>query len=228
MKLWKYGLIIVGVTALMLSSGIVSAETQTLDDPENDVIHLEGIPMQGGTYTENIGDQPNIDIKSISATANGDKFMLTFEVAADGIIQSNPDYYYMYTVITSDGSTYIIQYYGGESSAIGARENPQASSIGQVSISGNTISAEFDIIGDSTVTEFQGDCNYNINEQNVYRDIAPNSESDQDTGGDDTGGDDTGDDTNGNNEKPKKTPGFEVIAVIAAIGVAFILLKRKK
>ena len=37
MKLWKYGLLILGVSALILSSGVVSAAIKTINDPENDV-----------------------------------------------------------------------------------------------------------------------------------------------------------------------------------------------
>ena len=80
----------------------------------------------------------------------------------------------------------------------------------------------------------------------VYQDWAPDSrgpEGSFDTGGDDTGGDDTGgdntsgddtgtddtggDDTSGDTQKPG-TPGFELIAVITAVGIALILLKKRK
>jgi hypothetical protein len=179
--------------------------------------------MAGGTYEENIGDQPDIDIRSISTAVNDNKFIITFEVADDGTIQSSSDYYYTYTVKTSDGSTYMVQYYGGESSAIGARQDPPGSSYGTVEVSGNTITAEFDLIGDSTVTLFDAYCNHKITDQNVYTDYAPNSKNPYaGTGG--TGGTDG---TNGDNQK-KGTPGFEAVAVIAAVGVALILIKRRK
>ena len=97
----------------------------------------------------------------------------------------------------------------------------------------------FETQGDTTIEEIFGWATF-IHDP-VYQDWAPDSRGPEgsfdtggddtgsnDTGGDDTGADDTGgDDTSGDTQKPG-TPGFELIAVIAAVGIALILLKRRK
>jgi len=97
-----------------------------------------------------------------------------------------------------------------------------------VTVSGNTITSEFDLIGDSTVVEFTGHNNYGPSQNEAYHDYAP------DTGGNGGNGDDVADDGNGGNggnggpQPPGGTPGFETLFALIAISIAVILMKRRK
>jgi len=209
---------------LVLSSGIVSAETQTLDDPENDVIRIQGTPPSG-TLTEHISDQPNVDIIQVSCVIEGSKLTLKLEVASDGtIIQTDSAYYYYAVANTSDHSIYYIMIaYGEGAIAMGAGPGGTPSVPG-VQISENSMQAQFDLLADSTIVNVAGYTSYKVSDSDVYQDFAPDRNNNQTSGNNNNNNN-----TNNNNNQPAaKTPGFEAIAVIAAIGVAFILLKRRK
>jgi hypothetical protein len=234
MKLWKYGLLIVGVSALILSNSVVAADTEIINDPENDVYYAEGLPPSA-TYRENVGDQPNVDIKKVSCVIEDGTLTLKLEVASDGTIQNEIDMDYSYNVVlkTSDDGMYtiMVNYAGSAGMGIGP-STPAESAGGELEISGNTLEMVWVFEGDATVEELYGDASYSPTENSVYRDIAPNTEDDTDPGNDDTDGDDTGDggddDSGDNNTKKPGIPGFEAVAVLAAIGVAFILIERRR
>ncbi|ENO12219.1 hypothetical protein MBGDC06_00737, partial [Thermoplasmatales archaeon SCGC AB-539-C06] len=124
----------------------------------------------------------------------------------------------------------------------------------EVSVSqGNTIIFTFTRSGSTEIGEIVG---YTMENSEDYiqgwADYAPNDfstwfsgddddavdedESDEDDEDEDTTGDDediilpNGDDTDGdgNGDKGGGTPGFEILAFIVALAIAFIILKRKK
>jgi len=239
MKLWKYGLLIVGVSALILSSGVVSA-TETINDPENDVYHIDSTLPPGSAMEQNIGDQPNVDIKKVSCVIADGTLTVTLELVSDGIVQHEIDMDYSYNIqfSTSDGGMYIIMVnYAGEGGQGTGPATPAESAGGTFDISGNTLEMVWVFNGDATVTDLHADASYSPTETSTYRDIA---EEGDDSGGDDTGGDDTGgdddtgdggdddDDSGDNNSKKPGIPGFETVAVIAAIGLVFILMERRR
>lgn len=225
MKLWKYSIVIVCVSMLMLSSGVASA--QTINDGQNDVLKTNA----AGTGFLTGQSKPDIDIKQITCTISGSTLILELEIY--GTIQQMSPYGYFATVITTDFQ-YDISMWDGDGSAdvsekAGSDYLPDDP---ELVIGEHTIRAVFETQGDATIVEVFGHATYIVNP--MEQDWAPDSrgpEGSFDTGGDDTGGDDTGgDDTGDDNNTVKKpsTPGFEAIAVIAAVGVALILLKRRK
>ena len=106
--------------------------------------------------------------------------------------------------------------------------------VGNVTISGNTLSAVFNVMGDTTTVELWGWAaeytNYLSQTTNEWwGDWAPNSKLPftPGTGGNTDGNNTDGNNTDGNNTGTK-TPGFEVIPVIAAVAIAAILLRRRR
>jgi len=228
MKLWKYSILIVSVSMLVLSSGVASA--QTITDGQNDVIKSTG----GATFQTG-QSKPDVDVKQITCTIDGTT--LTLELEIYGTIQQANPYAYFATVETTDFQYDISMFYGDGSADVSDNagsdylpDNPE------LVVGEHTMSAVFEIQGDATIVEIFGHATYQVTE--MLQDWAPDSRNPLyseigDTGDNDTGGNDTGDDgndnggNNGNTSKPS-TPGFEAIAVIAAVGLALILLKRRK
>jgi hypothetical protein len=228
MKLWKYSILIVSVSMLVLSSSVVSAQTVT--DGQNDVIKSQS----GSSSFQTKQTKPDIDIKQISCTIADNT--LTLELEIYGTIQQMSPYAYFATVITTDFQ-YDISMFDGDGSAdvsdkAGSDYLPDTP---ELVVGENTMSAMFEIQGDATIVEIFGHATYIAPE--MYQDWAPDSrgpEGSFDTGGtggtggtNGTGGTGGTDGTNGDNQK-KGTPGFEAVAVIAAVGVALILIKRRK
>ena len=224
MKLWKYGLLILGVSALILSSGAVSAATKTINDPENDVYNIDLDKPMGQQMTENIGNQPNVDIKKVSSVIADGTLTVTLELVSDGVVQHEIDMDYSYNIqfTTSDGGMYIIMVnYAGEGGQGTGPATPPENAGGTLEISGNTLEMVWVFEGDATVTDLFADASYGPTDRITYRDVAEESEDGDDDGGGAVDDEDSSD-------KPKKTPGFELVAVIGAVGIALILLKRRK
>jgi len=113
----------------------------------------------------------------------------------------------------SGGSSYTAYYADGESYYIGDGEVNQLVN----SVSGNTFTATFEIDNPgATYTVYGHIIEYkevgdDLGE--MWQDYAPNTYAPWYTSGDGKGG---------------GTPGFEIIAVIAALAIALIILRRKK
>jgi hypothetical protein len=202
----------------------------SIDDPENDVYYIDSTLPPGSAMTQNIGDKPNVDIRKVSCVIGGGTLTLKLEVANDGIIKTDSEYSYNIVLKTSDGGLYtiMVNYAGAGGMGIGPA-TPAESAGGTLEISKNIIQMEWVFKGNATVEDLYADASYKPTEKEIYRDIAP--DTNQDSGEDDDTDDDTGDeddDATGNNLKKPSTPGFELIAVIAAVGITFILLKRRK
>ena len=116
--------------------------------------------------------------------------------------------------------------------------NNSYGSEGNITISGHTLNAVFNVLGDTSTVDLWGWAaeytNYLSQTTNEWwGDWAPNSKIPFTPGtggntGNNTGGNNTGgNNTNGNNTGTK-TPGFEVIPVIAAVAIAAILLRRRR
>jgi hypothetical protein len=219
--------------------GVAYAETGTVNDPENDVYCIEGSSPLTGKMTENIGDQPNVDIKKVSCLIEGGKLKLKLEVAGDGQIKTDNAYSYNVEAMTSDGGVYsIILAYGNGGGMGSGPATPSESYGGELLISGNVLEMDWAFQGDATVTDLLASASYSPTSSSIYRDEASvednaagsgsTSGSGSTTGG--TGG--TGGTGNtggsGGDSGNKKTPGFEAMALVTAIGVAFTLKKGRK
>lgn len=230
MKIWKYNIIIICICALILSTFTVSAESLT--DSTGDVYYWAG--TEGAwSWKQNI-HRDNIDITEVSSVINGDNITITFKVV--GTIQTTEKFGYYYYYNTSD-TTYWVVVSGGSPIAMAIMQAGGEGSYaqGETVINGNTISSEFKILGDTTPQEIWGwaaewtNVSGDVTNHEWWGDWVPNSKFTGTISGNETGGNDTGGSNDKNNSGSKeKSPGFEAIAVIAAIGLALILFKRRK
>ena len=216
MKLWKSSMLIVGVVVLLLSTLTVSAES----DDAGDVWHWR--VSETAWSWEHSGGKPNIDITSVSYTITGSEATLTMTVA--GTIEDSEEIIYYMHLVGDDETTYyqafyvngegMVMGYGGYSGFFEQLENP---------VSGNTFTATFEIDNpDATYSVWAYSGEYaEVGDESgeAWWDYAPNTYSPWYTGGDGNGGDNGG---------GGGTPGFETLAVIAALGAAFIILRRRK
>jgi len=220
MKTWKYGLVIIWVSSLMLSSTIVSADAIT--DGQNDVIKSQtGISTYQTKQTK-----PDVDVKQITCTITNDTVALELEIY--GTIQQISPYMYYAAVNTTDYQYIIIMNNGGASTFVIDLVSPGSFSDNPELIVGeHTMSAVFETHGDTTILDIFGYAKYsNIYiSPDIYQDWAPDIRNplydiiNQ--------GEDNGIGGNGDTTLPR-TPGFEVLIVIAAIVFTFILIKKRK
>ena len=217
MRVWKRSILLfVGISVLLLSTLTVSAES----DATGDVWHWR---VSETTWSwEHSGGKPNIDITSVSHTITDSEATLTMTVA--GTIQDSEKIVYYMHLVGDDETTYYQAFYvngGGGYLLIGAGfeggalVNP---------VSSNTFTATFPIADPSatySVWAYSAEHVETGDESGeAWWDYAPDTHSpwyyisgDGDTGDGGTGG---------------GTPGFETLAVIAAVGVALIILRRRK
>ena len=223
---------IVGLIVLLCSS-CYTAAAESVSDGTGDVYHWS----QTGTawsWSANIANKPDIDITKISYTVDAGKITLKMEVA--GSIQTSDKIGYYVWFNTTD-AVYMLSYMNDTGTGFGWGTSGMNFTQGNVTVSGNTLSAVLDALGDTTDVELWGwAAEYTVFGDTTaewWGDWAPNSKF---TGTDDTSGDTgdhTGDDTGGDENasgdtSQPSTPGFELIAVIAAVAVALILLKRRR
>ncbi len=231
MKQLKSLVILIGIIGILTSSVIASAGS--LSDGTGDVYYWTGV---GTTWAwqQNVV-RNNIDITSISATVLGEKITISMTVA--GTIQDNEKFGYYIYYNTSD-TNYWVMMMGGTPTAMGIRQGGEsgAYSPGEATFSGNTISAEFDVLGDTESEEIWG---YAAEWSEVgpdavngewWGDWAPDTRftgviDDED---DVTPPDDEDDGTDNTTTNPPGTPGFEFIFLIAAIGLLFIALRKRR
>jgi hypothetical protein len=227
MKLRNYGIVMISM--LILLGSCFTAAATSISDGTGDVWHY----TYAGTawsWAGNIANKPDIDITQISTTVNGDSLTLSLTMA--GTIRSSEKIYYWAYFNTTD-STYSMFWYNGSGFAY-ASNHSYMPEIGNITISGNTLSAVFNVMGDTTTVELWGWAaeytDYLSQTTNEWwGDWAPNSKLPFSPG---TGGNTDGNNTDGNNDDGNntgtKTPGFEVIPVIAAVAIAAILLRRRR
>lgn len=234
MKIWKSSIVIIGIFILVLSSISVSAENDTADD----VLHWDGTDWHNWDW--NIADRPNIDILDVSYLI-GDR--LAISMIVDGSFNSQMSYYHIW--FNSTDAWYHASYIpDSEVDPIAVAfptdfdswsyedllnwEAPET----DVSIDGGVLTAVIDwVTDDHNISNFYGWAQEwdMAGEQasEFWIDYAPNDYSPyglwEDYYG--TGNDDEDDD---NGAPSPQTPGFETIAVIAALTIAFIISRRRK
>jgi len=237
MKIWKRSILLfVAVAILLLSTITVSAVTET--DNVDDVWYWE-IDAGTGAFSwssQKFTDHPTVDITSVGYTIDGSELTLTMTVneAIDDSLFAmymiyfgnyDEDYYVAtYTTFTKMG---MYQAVGIEGFDMGMLTDP---------LSGDrkTFTATFEIADPDPTFDVWGvtmefknveDLTTGGGQVEYWGDFAPNT-----FGPGAVGDDDNDDDASGTDgtDSTKGTPGFETLAVIAALGVAFILLRRKK
>ena len=238
MKIWKSSMLIIGISVLALSSLTVSAETES--DDQGDVWHYVFPYYQSQTTS----DQPNNDIKEIKAEISGDLITLSMTLWPGGTFTRGQYEYASYIMFYNTSDAYYMLTYSdliGEEAggvAFGYSLADYTPTTREVVVNGNTISATMEKVGnDTTTTELYGITwvyeGYGTDQMNLdhWHDWVGDYEwePDLDPGDGDGDGDVDGNETDGSGTSPSSgTPGFETIAVIAAIGIALIILRRRK
>jgi len=218
MKIWKSSLILIFIIVFVLSNMVSALE---ITDPENDVDYIIKDP-----YTsEQVSSKPNLDVTKVTYSVDGG--IVTLGMTVKGIIEDDSSITYYVEYECSDASyqfTYINGNLNSKSSSIAGGEVTMVGSAIDHSIDpANTIMATFNVVGiggtDGELYSFAGDDfptgseywmdNTVVDDGSIPGGIEQETNDDGNTGG-------------------SATPGFEALAVIAALGVAFIILRRKK
>ena len=245
MKIWKNSILIILIVSLLISiSASISAETIT--DDTNDVYYYT-FNAQNGKYslsTKNIQDKGHVDIISASYEIDGNTLNMSMTVSEEipGFSMMSTCTYILYygdpdntnngwhtaSYISTGTATY--QTIEGGTQNIGYLTDP-------ISDDGKTFSASFEIQTTNpdfefwaTAMEIQTDIS-NIDPENpqnfetkTYVDVAPFGPGEW-SGSMflPKGGSSSADDDNGGGR-----PGFEILTLIVAVGIFFIIIKRKK
>ena len=236
MRIWKSSLLIIGLCVLVLSSMTAVAETES--DAQGDVWHYVFPYYQSQT----VANQPNSDIKEIKAEINGDQITLSMTLWPGGTFTRGQYGYAYYIMFYNTSDAYYTLSYSdltGEESggmAMGyslGGDTPSFTAADEVVVDGNTISATMDKVGEDTTTtelygltwvwEVHGEDQWDYDH---WHDLVGDYDwaPDFDPG---DNGDNGGNGGSGTSPPPSGTPGFETLAVIAALGVALIILRRK-
>jgi hypothetical protein len=233
MKLIKTSMMLVCTTLFVLSA--VTAAATTITDGTGDVWHWS----QTGTtwaWTGNVATKPNIDITQITANVNGGQLVLTMTVA--GVVENTEKTGYWMYYNTTDMS-YWAMWTNGYGMGFGSRPNQTMPEMATFTVSGNTITAKFNVTSVVSAQKFwgwaaQSTGTLGSNSSEWWGDWAPNTEIPFSIPTNNTGGNTTpsGNTTNGNTNNGtstgSKTPGFEVLPVIATLAVAALLLRKRR
>ena len=227
MKLRNYSIVLISL--LVLLGSCFTAAATSIDDGTSDVWHW----AQAGTswsWQGNVGNKPNIDIKEVSYTVDENKITLKLEVSGSIQTSEKVGYYVWYN---SSDTVYMMSYMNGTGLGYGLKGVMNFTSAENVTVSGDTLSVVLDVLGDTSKVELWGYAveytTFGDQTAEWWGDWAPNSKlpftpvTDGNTDGNNTDGN-----TNDGNNTGKKTPGFEVIPVIAAVAIAAILLRRRR
>ncbi len=234
MKQWKKCIVIVGAVLILFLTSTVSsydnlistlslAETET--DGTNDVFHRRMADGAWGyVYT---AEKDNIDLTEISYDVNEGQLTLTLKV--DGVIEDSEMIVY-YVYYTSAEATYWMMYLNGTGMMYCDKDYNISAGATVTKTSDDTITGVCSLYGtDSSNVDLYGTAyqytsvdaqfaeywvDWNPDDHSTV--VVDEEESDA-TDGNTT--DDNGD---------SGTPGFEVVLFIAAIAVAFVLMRRKK
>jgi hypothetical protein len=228
MKLLKSSIVIIGLTVI-LGSCFTAAAT-SISDGTNDVWHwAQSLSGTGWSWQGNVGNKPNIDITEVSYTVNQDKITLSLKVS--GVIQTSDKVVY-WVYYNSTDTTYWLSYTNGSGGGFGMKGVMNITSVDNVTISGDTLSVILDVLGDTSKVELWGyavEYTTTVGDQTNewWGDWAPNEKFAYNTGTDGTDGTDGTPKDNESGSKTK-TPGFELVLVLAAVAVALIILRKRR
>lgn len=207
-----------GILSLVLFP-LVAAVSETETDDTNDIWHYKW-NESSDTYSweESTSNKPNIDIRELSYSSEYQQ--LTLELKVQGTIQNSNDTVYYVFCNTTD-ATYYMSYSNGQGGCIGTSTVGSGYSLGNVTASGNTITATVNTVGTGTTEEFYGwAAEYTTlgdTSAEWWGDWAPQSLSPW------YGINDNGD---GDGDGGDGTPGFELVVIACALAIA-IVIKRK-
>ncbi len=243
MKFWKCSIIMISILVLFFSSITVSAETQT--DEAGDVYHWK---MTDSTWSwePSVDSRANIDIIELTYTSNGNQLTLSLKVS--GNIQASDRIAYIAWVNTSD-AYYWLYWMNGQSTSMAINTTEGSTNFDMnpdVNISENNdeIICVFNVVGtDLTNPEFWGYAveytNFGDITQEWWGDWIPGTyapfwgeegdgNGDGDGEGDTNGDGDVNGDGSDSGTDSDGTPGFGAIALITALAMAIIVLRRRK
>jgi len=220
MKIRKSRLILICMVITVVLSNLVSALEIT--DPENDVDHIIKDPYS----IEPVSSKPNLDVTKVTCSIDGGVVTLSLTVKGEIEDDSSITYYVEYEC--SDASyqfTYTNGNLNSKSSSIAGGEATMVDTATGHSIDpANTITATFNVVGtgetDGEVYGYAGE-DFPLGVDEYWMDTTVVD----DGGPPDGGGQGTND---GGNTDGSGTPGFEAIAVIGTLGIALIILRRKR
>ena len=125
----------------------------------------------------------------------------------------------------------MLSYMNGEGAGFGMK-GMNFTSEQNVTVSGDTLSVVLDVLGDTSKVELWGyaveyTTTFGDQMNEWWGDWAPNDKFVGEVVDDGTGDDGT-DETDDGDEPQPSTPGFEVLAVLVASGVALLLLRKRR
>jgi hypothetical protein len=229
----KILLILGAVVILSLSAFPVNAigYSVSFDDAQGDVRDDDGNPTS----------ESNVDITHVKSYKEGQTLYLELTVA--GSIMSSEEYVYMLDV-GGEGADVIQAVYSNGSAHYFDQLNPQNSGEAEYTIDNNKLTIEVPVgVFSSEHIALRANAAKSGDMETEAIDMAPNDggfsaedAGDDDTGDEDTGDEDTGDgdtgngDTGGDESEDTNggTPGFETIVVLGALGIAVIILRKRK
>ena len=221
--------------------------SSALTDDTGDVYHWK-LTDNTWAWEQYAGQKDNIDITSVDYSIDESQVTLTMTVA--GTIENSQNIFY-YMILVGESGNYQAYYTNENGIWTGTDGFSGEGGLLTDPVIGNTFTATFTINNPSASYDVYG---YALEYSNLsdastsewWADYAPmehapwyagdDDTGDDDTGDDDAGDDDTGDDDTGDNGTSggdeggddKGTPGFELLTIVAALAVAFIILKRRK
>lgn len=228
MKLWKYG--IVYTTLWMLICASLTASAISYPDPIGDVSY-----GNSSDYFGEVDNRPNVDITQLSVIVKKNTVMLSLTVA--GAIQISEDVGYLAYVNSTDtmygmslNNAQIIGWSMNRDSDVSNYEN------GSVTVSGDTLSAVFDLRDNTSLVTVYGltkerTLTVSGQTENLWIDNAKYAYTPDSTDTDVNTTNNTGR-NNSNSDTGtlpgEKTPGFELLPIIAAIAITAIILRRRR
>jgi hypothetical protein len=228
MKLWKYSIVCIALCMLICANYTASAIS--FSDPTGDVSY-----GTASGYIGEVNNRSNVDIVQLSVIVKSNSITISLTVA--GAIQISEDVGYLAYVNSTDtmygmslNNAKIMGWSMNRSSDVSVYSN------GSVTVTGDTLSAVFSLRDNTKLVTVYGltkertltqsgqmDKLWVDNAKYVYtsNSTGSNVNTTNNTGGNNT--------KNNTGTSPgKKTPGFELLTVLATVTITVILLKRRR
>ena len=135
--------IILTISLLSICCLGITASATTISDPTSDVAHWS-YSNTAWSWNQNIGTKPDIDITELSQEVSGDNMVISIKV--QGTIQDTQYYFYSAWFNTSD-AYYWLTWSNGQGNGLAAATTGEFQmSPGEITVSGDTITASFNIV----------------------------------------------------------------------------------
>ncbi|HMA82814.1 MAG TPA: Heimdall-CTERM domain-containing surface protein [Candidatus Thermoplasmatota archaeon] len=196
----------------------VPSQSDSIKDPTGDILHYRWEDERYG-WRGHIGNKPNIDVTEVKYAAGGNK--VTISMSVGGTISFSDMVSYHVYLNTSDSHYYFMWMNDdGFGTATSTKDGDFQMSEADITVSGKTITATYNIIGTfSKVEDLWGFAaeytEYADTSAEWWVDYAPNDESPYATI------------DSAKAEVSGETPGFELFALIVAFAAIVLVIKRK-